>query len=56
MIVEECADFAANGHQRRGIAESARRDYRVSLREIYTIEDEYDLGLPTDCDGDGDEP
>ena len=35
--MEECAGIVANGHQKRGIAESARRNHRVSLRAVRAI-------------------
>jgi hypothetical protein len=35
--VEEYADVAANGYQRRSIAGSARLDHRVSLRTLRAI-------------------
>ena len=35
--MEEYAGCVTNGHQKRGIAESTRRNHRVSLREVLAI-------------------
>ena len=41
--MEKCASVAANGHQKRGIAESARRDHRISLRAVRAIMEPHDF-------------